>query len=679
MFRLFISTILLLTVLPSILSAQETPDSTYYHEDSTGASSQGVVTVTARRSTVHDLTIDNTVPRGDIQNTDAGDVAGVLYEVPAARVQENSRGEANLYLRNAGERQVAIFFDGALLNVPWDNRVDLSLLPSSAIGELQVSKGAPSVLYGANTMGGAVNILTRDLQSEGSRGTVEASVGSGGYYGGTFTYLRRSGVVSIVGTVSHAERDGAVVPSGAELPYGQPAGRLRTNTDNRKTGLFLRGGLELDSLDRVGISLNVVAGSKGVAPEGHLDPTAERVRFWRYPDWTWVNTIGSFEIVTGEYNHWSMKGSTWLTHFSQTIDQYADSTYRSRTDEQSDKDFVLGGRAVLSREGESSLLSVAMNHVYSSHRQIDSEIDGDDVASPEPEQQYAQYSGSYSAEWRAEFTPELEIGTGASIDLMTTIESDDKPAQDLFLQPGISLSADLRISPTTVVGVSLGRKSRFPSMRELYGVALNRFLINPDLQPESAWSGELSLSQRGESYRLELVGFGQLVNNTIDQRTVMVNGNNLRQRYNLAGSTIAGAELGGSMRITSWLKTHGHVTWTYARSNEPVAEGLSFLSEKPDVVATLNARADLPWDFHLDGELRGIGKAYTLNQENGFTQLPSGGSFNLRLSWIGIDIGPASLIEVYLRGNNLGDIALYNQLGLPESGRELRGGVKLTL
>ena len=678
MIRILILVSTLFTFVPAITFAQESSDTTFYHEDSTDASRYGVVTVTAHRSKVRDHTVDNSVPRGEIQNTDASDVAGVLYEVPAARVQENSRGEANLYLRNAGERQVAIFFDGALLNVPWDNRVDLSLLPSSAVGELQISKGAPSVLYGANTMGGAVNILTRELQREGSRATIEAGAGSGGSLGGSLTYLKRSGNLSLVGTLSHSERSGAPVSTQAELPYSQRSNELRTNSDNRKTGLFLRGGFQLDTLDHLGLSVNVVSGTKGVAPEGHVDPREERVRYWRYPEWTWINTIGSFELVSGEHNHWSLNGSGWLTLFSQTIDQYSDSTYSSRTDEQVDDDMVLGGRMAVTREGENSLVSVAMNHVYSRHLQTDSEIEGD-VASPEPEQSYAQYTGSYGAEWRAQLTRDLEVGAGASLDLMSTIDAGDKPKQDLFLQPGLSISGNLLFSPTSSLGLSIGRKSRFPSLRELYGVALNRFLINTELQPESAWSGEISYGHRGESHTVELVGFMQLVRNTIDQRNVNVSGNNLRQRYNLSGSTIYGAELSGSVRVASWLRTNGHVTWTHARSNEAVVDGMSFLSEKPEVVATLNARTDLPEDFHLDAELRGVGTAYTLDQNNTFVELPAGALLNLRLSWIGIDVGPISLIEIYLRSNNIADVALYNQLGLPEPGREIRAGVKMTL
>lgn len=660
-------------------SAQSPPDSTYYHSDSSGLTNLGVVTVTARRSKVKDITIDNVVPRSEIQNTDGTDVASVMYEIPAARVQTNSRGESNLYLRNAGERQVAIFFDGALLNIPWDNRVDLSLLPANAVGGFLVSKGAPSVLYGANTIGGAVNIVTRELEEPGSMTILELSGGTGNQLSAAGAQLYRKGPLSLVGTFSFSQRDGVTVPRGALLPYSQPPGDLRENTDARTLGLFLRGGFEVNKTDRIGLSVNMVDGAKGIAPEGHLNPAEEGVRYWRYPAWQWVNVIASYAFYTGEHDHYSLTGSTWTTLFTQQIDQYQDSTYAQRTDQQKDNDLVLGSRTVLANEGESSIVSLSLNNLYSRHRQTDSEISTDDVISSTPEQSYAQYTGSIGAEYRVVLSNALDVGVGSSLDVMATLDSDDKPKQEAYLQPGATLSATLKSSENTSIGLSLGRKSRFPSMRELYGVALNRFLINPDLQPESAFSAELVVERNFDRGDLQITGFAQLVDNTIDQRNVEINGIRLRQRYNLDGSRIFGVEVNGGVRPFDWLDVHGHLTWTHARSNQMVTGGEFFLSEKPEVIGTLNLRVRGPKNTRIDAEARGVGRAFSVGPEDQFVELPAGVTINLRASWLGVELGPTRLLEIYVRANNLFDGLLYNQLGLPESGRAISVGAKTTL
>jgi Arc/MetJ family transcription regulator len=108
--------VLSLTLLLSgRLASQPVPrDTIDYYFDSTSISSSGTVTVTADRLKRPNITVDDAVYRSTIQRTDASDVAGIMYMAPAARVQVNSRGESNLYLRNAGERQVALFFDGGV-------------------------------------------------------------------------------------------------------------------------------------------------------------------------------------------------------------------------------------------------------------------------------------------------------------------------------------------------------------------------------------------------------------------------------------------------------------------------------------------------------------------------------------------------------------------------------------
>ncbi len=671
------SLILLLAGATSV--AQTTPDSTFYNSDTTGLTNLGVVTVTAKRSNINDRTIDNVVPRSEIQNTDGSDVAAVMYEVPAARVQTNSRGESNLYLRNAGERQVALFFDGALLNIPWDNRVDLSLLPANAVGGFIVSKGAPSVLYGANTMGGAVNIVTRERPNPGGMTILELSGGTGGQLAAVGAHLYRRGPLSLVGTLSLSQRNSQSVPADAELPYSQPPVNERTNTDARTLGIFLRAGYDLNKTDQIGLSVNVADGEKGIAPEGHLNPAEDRVRFWRYPLWRLVNIIASYALYTGEHEHYSLTGSTWTTLFTQQIDQYRDSTYTQRSDQQRDNDFVVGSRVVLAHEGTSSVVSLSLNNLYARHLQTDSEISTDDIISSAPEQSYGSYTGSVGLEYRATLGKKLEVGAGASLDAMATLESDDKPKQDAYLQPGMTLSTYLSASEKSGVGLSFGRKSRFPSMRELYGVALNRFLVNPDLQPESAFSAELQFDQKFTTGTIGITGFAQFVDNTIDQRNVEVNGNRLRQRYNLDGSRILGVEVSAGVHPLDWLDLFGHMTWTYARSNEEIADGESFLSEKPEIIGTLNARIHGPSNIRVDVEARGTGVAYTLGVEDRFVELPAAVAMNLRASWLGIGIGPARLLELYVRANNLFDAAIYNQLGLPEGGRDIRVGMKTTL
>ncbi|MXZ04775.1 MAG: TonB-dependent receptor plug domain-containing protein, partial [Rhodothermaceae bacterium] len=231
----------------------------------------------------------------DIAQTDVASIDYVLRLVPSAHLQTNSRGESLIYLRGSGERQVSIFFDGALLNVPWDNRIDLSLIPSEVVGEISIAKGVPSVLYGANVLGGAINLTSRQLSNQGTFTQLSGITGSYGSQQARLTWLRRTERFQTTVFAGLSDQNGIGVPDEADLPYSQHSD-VRTNTDRRMQSLFGQVAYNVGGGGSIGISLLSLGGKKGVAPEGHLDPEVSRVRFWRYPEWE-----TNMAIVSGQF------------------------------------------------------------------------------------------------------------------------------------------------------------------------------------------------------------------------------------------------------------------------------------------------------------------------------------------------------------------------------------------
>ena len=136
-------------------------------EDSIPRFRLGAIEVRVARDVATSSFTSERITLAEIESRDATAVADIARLVPGAHVQTNSRGETLIYLRNAAERQVGVFFNGALLNVPWDNRVDLSLVPASIVGGIEVVQGVPPIEFGTNVIGGAVNLTTRTLESEG--------------------------------------------------------------------------------------------------------------------------------------------------------------------------------------------------------------------------------------------------------------------------------------------------------------------------------------------------------------------------------------------------------------------------------------------------------------------------------------------------------------------------------
>lgn len=612
-----------------------------------------------------------------LKQVDAVAVADLARLVPAARIQTNSRGETLLYLRNAGERQVAAFLDGALLNVPWDNRVDLSLIPASMIAGVQVVQGVPPVEYGTNVLGGAVNLTS---PSWDTRGRVEVGLtgGTGSQLQGSLAARGNTGPWLYAVALGHSTREGLPLPTDADLPFSQPDPDWRTNTDARITNASGRVVHQFASGTEVGLSLFHLDAEKGVAPEGHKNPAVSNIRFWRYPDWR--NTMGILSVrgMLGAGTIW--KGAAWVNRFQQTIDSYTSVSYDSLEAREEDRDLTVGGRVVAQRGIGTSAVKLALNALTSTHNQrdLDLEPSGQPVAGGQfPRLAYQQVVLSTGAEYEVDPVERLDLTLGASFDAMFAPKTGDKPSLDPFTDYSVTLGAGYRMDGGWQLRLAAGRKSRFPTMRELFGESLNRFLLNPNLQPESSVLTELALGLRRPTVRWEVVPFGTFTSNTIDQQSVLVAGETRprRQRVNLRGSRVLGVEMTTTLLPAPDVTVAGHLTLSHVRRLRDVASDPIYLSEKPATLGRL-AASYAPALGPL-GLLEAVytGRAYSLDDNNQFVPLPTSLVLNLRAAYRFSLSGERSL-EVYLRVDNATDELVVPQLGLPEPGRAAQGGVK---
>lgn len=690
----YVLTLAYLFAFTSVI-AQPTPDP---EKDTVEIYSLGQVTITANKSQAVTTTTVQQLPLAKIDRTDAATAEGVAYLLPAARIQTNSRGESLLYLRGTGERQVAIFFDGALLNIPWDNRVDLSLVPLNAVGGITVTKGVPSVLYGTNVIGGAVNIVSQELREPGYITEATAQAGEHGFISGSLTHIGNLGTFNYIGSFSHTTRDGIALPklqnlqSNIELPFTfhQTDSDLRTNTDSRTSNLFFRGEYRPSPSGALGLSLNYITGQKGIAPEGHQ----QDARFWRYPEWKNLNLALNTDLDLGEDNEWKIRSAFWWTGFQQSIDQFSDNTYQIRTDREEDADGTLGTRLVLRREFDAgtSSISIAFNGLQSNHDQVDLRFDstgalrpfkdaaGNDAPYPTLEYQHRMISPGIELETRV--ADGLVATAGASYDVMSTPKTGDKNARDGFSDYSLMGGLAYQIDQGMTVRLSAGRKTRFPTMRELYGEALRRFLLNPNLEPEVAALVELGVEGRGDGGNYSVVGFGNATTSTIDQRSIDTLGGIKRQRINLPGSRTYGIELAGELRLLRPFRIEGHFTWLHTRGRATATDGSDssfYISEKPSYLGTIAAVYDFPFGLQPSAELLVSGEAYTLDDNNEFVSLGNSATINLRLGYrLPLRLTDNFSAQIFARVNNLMDAVTLPQLGLPGPGREIQGGVKCT-
>ncbi|MFA5498610.1 MAG: TonB-dependent receptor plug domain-containing protein [Candidatus Cloacimonadia bacterium] len=100
----------------------------------------------------------------DEESAGALNVSDLINDLPGIRITTSGKGESELRIRNFTRSQTKIMLNGRPLNGGYFGNVDLHSLPINNIESISVVKGPVSSLYGANTLGGVVNIITPDIQ-----------------------------------------------------------------------------------------------------------------------------------------------------------------------------------------------------------------------------------------------------------------------------------------------------------------------------------------------------------------------------------------------------------------------------------------------------------------------------------------------------------------------------------
>ena len=134
-----------------------------------------VVTATKVATPAEQLGASVTVVNGeDFQTYHYPTVDAALRNVPGVQIRRSgSYGKTtSVTIRGANANQVQVLVDGLRVKSPTLGQVDLSDISPDLIERIEVIRGAQSTIYGADAIGGVVNIITR----KGTGGPFQASV-----------------------------------------------------------------------------------------------------------------------------------------------------------------------------------------------------------------------------------------------------------------------------------------------------------------------------------------------------------------------------------------------------------------------------------------------------------------------------------------------------------------------
>ena len=607
----------------------------------------------------------------DRQPRNLGDA---LRGLPGVSVRPNSRGESVPRIRGAEERQTQVFLDGAPLTVPWDGRISLDLLPAGLAGSITVRKGGVPIEYGANAVAGVIDIQSRRGGPNGE-GTGVAGVGQIGTHG----LVNFGGVLTVsIGdtdftlAAAHISQDAVRVADPDALPFSQDDSRRRTNSDGFSNSVFasMGGGLGPDIDWRASI-LHFDAG-RGIAPESDRDPAIAAPRFWRYPDIGFTQASARMHAQLGSDVALDVIG--WQQWFAQTINAYRTIDYAALRSRETNDDTTSGGRVTLTNPAGPLTLRWSGTAQSSTHVQTDTAFPPGIAG---PALTYRQNLFSLGLEADAPLAARTRLTAGIGHDISSNPLTGDKPAQPTKRNMAFSVGVHHRFDDRWRLSVTGGRRTRFPSARELFGEASGRFLPNPDLKPETAWLADAELTWRDAGGITVTINpfFARTVDG-ISQRIIRVGNAALRQRFNISGATSYGIDALALMPVGEDLSLQFGGTLLSANADAGTAP---FQRQVQRPAHELTAAVDwAPGDaFDLRAEIRQIGPAVDLAPDGSAARLPPATEINLRFALPVVSFAGGRQLSLTAAADNLTDALIVPQLGLPLPGRTLRIGFRV--
>ena len=485
-----IATMLVMTTCVMSAAAEElaTKDN-----ESNGVFTLGKVEVAGKVDKQKDSTV-TTVSEEEMLQFDTksiGEAANLISGVTKSVI--GKRGESGFNVRGFDNRRTPIYLDGIPLYIPYDGLIDTGRFTTYDLSEIVVSKGFASVLYGPNTLGGAVNMVSKRPTK-----TFEGNAGAGYTSGNTYHtfanigtnqkswYLQGGG--SWLDTHSFELSDNFTATK-----YEDGGGRENFYQRDGKGSLKI--GFTPNSTDEYALSYIYQHGEKGVPLYAGTNSTSlSKATYWQWPWWNKQSLYLSSNTAIADKSY--IKTRTYYDQFKNSLNQYDISTHALLTGNSAPSrydDYTIG----TSIEAGTTLipyntLKMAFHFKDDVHR---------DSTTITPESRFEDRIFSVGVEDTIEFTKKLSAVIGVDYDVLTGVEahkydSNSKAFLDVPLADKNAINPQATLfytySDTGKAHASVAMKTRFPSIKERTTASVDGSnLPNPDLESETSINYEL--------------------------------------------------------------------------------------------------------------------------------------------------------------------------------------------
>lgn len=465
-------------------------------DESAGGEKSGVFTlgqieVVGRADKTPNTTVE-TVTQDEIRLFEKKNLAEAVNLLPGVTLTHGGqRNELMLSVRGFDIKHVPIYIDGIPVYVPYDGYPDLGRFTTFDLSEIVVSKGFSSVLYGPNTMGGAINMISRRPVK-----AVEIDAGAGYATGETYNAYANigtnQGLWYFQGGASYYESSYYELSDDFE-PTATEDGGERENSYRTDRKFSFKLGLTPRGDDEYAISYISQHGEKGTPPYTGTDPSVS-VRYWRWPSWDKESYYFNSKTALGQASY--VKTRLFYDMFDNVLYSYDDDTYTTLTKKSSFKsyydDHTAGGSIELgTRLVPRNSLKLAFHYKRDVHKEHN-------LGSPV--QRFEDEIYSLGLEDTVDIFTKFYAIAGASWDRVNTLEAEDYDSKTGIMSDfekgdtsvtNPQLGLFYEVSENGVIHATVAGKSRIPSIKDKYSYKMGKALPNPDLDAETAINYEI--------------------------------------------------------------------------------------------------------------------------------------------------------------------------------------------
>lgn len=568
--------------------------------------------------------------------------ADVLRLDPSLSVTSGAKSETETRLRGFAAEQLLVLVDGRPVNPGNYGKVDLAMLPVENIAKVKVIKGPASVVYGPNSMGGVLNIITKNGR-EKPQTVIAAEFGDLEFRQLSLNHTRSLGNWNYWLSLHENHSKGFELSEDFGATSLEKGG-VRENSGYHKIGFDSKLGYTRSENELYALSVGYHWAKKSVPPTIY---SWDSPSYRKFPSYERLNT--AFSGTRQFTDAFELKTLVFIDAYHDRLIDYLDaemSDDRINWDSKIEN-WTVGGS--LDGTIEASKIHTVRCGLMLKRDLMNKKPDLDD-----PWETAYQYVGNLYAEDRIEASKSTEVTLGLGYAILGT-EAESFSVGEFTP----SLSAFQKLPRDFQLSGGYSHAMHFATIHQLYGETSG----NPDLKPEQADKWEVSLARKcfaDNSNRSLTVQASYFYN---DLQNLIYRSSRSDRYENIGSTTLEGVELSAELSVASFLQASiGFVRINPERTSSVMLEDLSPNRFHGSVTVQAKFGLRVIYDMSTFDNRKTFAEGFTL--------------YPYELHNLTVSQRIHESLTVYAKAQNLTDVDYQEELGYPGPGRQITGGLR---